>query len=113
VQTILESHGYGVLLANDGENAIRVAHRHTGPIHLMLTDMVMPRMNGRELAKQLAPLRPEMKVLFMSGYIKEDITSQDTLNPEMCFIQKPFTTASLLSKLRELLERSRSASFLG
>jgi two-component system, cell cycle sensor histidine kinase and response regulator CckA len=102
VGRILLRQGYTLLEASDGDEATYVAQRHGGPIHLLLTDIVMPRMSGRDLAEQLAPMRPEMRVLFMSGRM-EDSTVQNLANLTTAFIPKPFTPDALITKVRDVL----------
>jgi len=103
VQTVLLANGYKVLEASQGEEALEICKRQEGIIHLMLTDVVMPKMNGRELARRLASTRPETKVLFMSGYTDNAIVHQGILDEGSAFIQKPFTPGALAIKVRELL----------
>ena len=105
VQTIFQRHGYSVLTAQDGEEAIKVSKEHDGPIHLMVTDVVMPNMSGKELAERLNALRPDMKVLYMSGYTDNAIVHHGVLAQEMVFIQKPFTPESLARKVREVIDK--------
>jgi len=105
VQTIFQRHGYSVLTAQDGEEAIKVSKEHDGPIHLMVTDVVMPNMSGKELAERLNALRPDMKVLYMSGYTDNAIVHHGVLAQEMLFIQKPFTPESLARKVREVIDQ--------
>jgi nitrogen-specific signal transduction histidine kinase/CheY-like chemotaxis protein len=100
---ILHESGYRVLEAKHGHEALLVSERHDGPIHLMLSDVVMPRMSGRELAEQLSPTRREMKVLYMSGYTDDAIVHHGVLDEGMAFIEKPFTPNALTRKLREVL----------
>jgi signal transduction histidine kinase/ActR/RegA family two-component response regulator len=100
---ILQESGYQVLEAKHGHEALLVAERHNGPIHLMLSDVVMPQMSGRELAEQLSPMRREMKVLYMSGYTDDAIVHHGVLDEGMAFIEKPFTPNALTHKLREVL----------
>jgi two-component system cell cycle sensor histidine kinase/response regulator CckA len=95
--------GYRILEAASGGEALLAAERHAGPIHLMLTDVVMPGMNGKELSDRLRPLRTAMKVLYMSGYAADHITSRGLLEPGMPQIAKPFTPEALASKVREVL----------
>jgi CheY-like chemotaxis protein len=95
----LQKSGYHVLEAGDGAEALAVAERHGGPIHLLVTDVVMPAMGGRELAERLTALRPGMRVLFVSGY------TDDVVILNGChFLAKPFTQAALLRKIREVLD---------
>jgi len=104
-EILLES-GYQVLEAKHGHDALRVAEQYRGPIHLMLSDVVMPRMSGRELAEKLLPLRSEMKVLYMSGYTDDAIVHHGVLDEGMAFIEKPFTPKALALKLHEVLNAS-------
>jgi PAS domain S-box-containing protein len=99
---MLRKHGYHVLEAPDGPSALDVAHRHTGPIHLLLTDVVMPGMTGHELAARLEATHPRMKVLYISGY------SSDAFGPEgppSAYLGKPFAPHDLVAKVREVLGR--------
>ena len=100
---ILMAGGYTVLEAPHGGEAVLICERHPGPIHLMVTDVVMPRMNGFELRERLRPLRPRMKVLYMSGHTDHVILDQGRLKPGLAFLQKPFTPQGLSSKVRETL----------
>jgi len=101
---ILGQCGYSVLTATDAPEALVLSERHEGPIHLMVTDVVMPQMSGTELAERLAPLRPEMKVLYVSGYTQNGIVHHGVLNPDAFFLQKPFDRKSLTRKIREVLD---------
>ena len=83
---------------------MRVAAEHSGRIHLLLTDVVMPHMNGRELSELLLKKRPEMKVLFMSGHTAGVISQNVFLDEDVAFIEKPFTQEALGRKIRQLLE---------
>lgn len=96
--------GYQVLDASHGAEALRVSSEFDGPIHLLLTDVVMPQMNGRELAQTLAPLRPDVRVLFMSGYTDDAVVRHGVLSAEVSFVQKPFAAVNLARKVREVLD---------
>jgi len=101
---VLELQGYTVLEAVDGGRACLECSRHEGTIHLLLTDVIMPAMNGRELYETLRGMKPELKVLFMSGYTENVIAQHGVLDPGTPFIQKPFTIESLACKVREVLD---------
>ncbi|TLY23306.1 MAG: response regulator [Nitrospirae bacterium] len=103
-KTTLQTQGYTVLEAAQGEDAVRLSGQHEGLIHLMVTDMVMPEMSGRELAERLKPLRPNMKVLLTSGYTGKAMLHHGELDPGMAFLQKPFTPQTLARKVREVLD---------
>ena len=109
-RTILQSHGYKVLSAEDGFEALRIAGQHRGPIQLLLTDVVMPGMSGSELADRLARLRPEMKVLYMSGYTDDTITRYGVLAPNLAMLQKPFTQKALIHRVRTVLDAAPRSS---
>ena len=100
---VLERRGYTVLEASDGEAALMLAARHPGAIDLLLTDVVMPEMNGRQLAERLTALRPGLKVLYMSGYAGDAVTRRGVLEQGMAYLQKPFTPDALARKVREVL----------
>ena len=104
---LLQRHGYTVLEAEHGRDALLLCERYSGPIHLLLSDVVLAQMSGRELVERLSPLRPEMKVLYMSGYSDEAIVHHGVLAPGTAFLQKPFSTESLMRKLREVLDQKR------
>ena len=104
VCAVLEANGYKLLIAARGEEALSLAEKHKGPVKLMVTDLVMPGMNGRELAERLAPQRPEMKVLYISGYTDDTVVRHQGLDPNTPFLQKPFQPGSLAQKVREVLD---------
>ncbi len=106
---ILQRNGYNVLETPNPGEALLVSEQHTGLIHLLLSDVIMPRMNGPDLAERLASWHPEMKVLFMSGYTGYTIVNQGMIDPETAFIQKPFSTEALLKKAREVVTAPRQA----
>ncbi len=101
---VLEPAGYTVLGAAEGTEALRLLEGHEEPVHLLLSDVVMPGMDGRKLAEQLAQTRPRMKVLFMSGYTGDTIVRHGVLDAQVPFLNKPFTAAALLRKVREVLD---------
>ena len=104
VRDILDMYGYTVLEAAHGPDAIEICRKHKGTIDMMLTDMVMPHMNGRELRDRLAPLLPSLKVLYMSGYAESGIVHDGVIDPGTAFIPKPFTPESLAAKVRATLD---------
>src|SRR5437763_3268203 len=104
IKQLLQRQGYVVIETRHGIEAMQECERNPSPIHLLLTDVVLTQMNGRELAQKLLPMRPEMKVLFMSGYSEEAIAHHGVLNPGTEFLQKPFTTEALVRKVREMLD---------
>lgn len=102
---MLEAYGYTVLESNDPFDAIEIAERHEGAIHLLITDVVMPGMSGRTVAERLKILRPETKSLYVSGYTDDAIVHHGVLEPGSAFLQKPFTQEELTIKIREVLQR--------
>jgi CheY-like chemotaxis protein len=104
---ILRRNGYRVLEASDGVEALAIVRQHPDPIDLLLTDVVMPRMNGHELVELARPLRPEMRILYVSGYSEEAITRQGQLTEGIELLAKPFTPGVLTAKIRTLLDRAR------
>src|SRR5207248_2782660 len=106
VETSLRSRGYNVLVASTAEAAESIASKHAGPIHLLLSDVVMPQTSGRDLADRIVEMRPEIRVLWMSGYTDDTIAHHGILEPGLHFLQKPFTPASLGDKIREVLDKN-------
>jgi DNA-binding response OmpR family regulator len=100
----LEKQGYRVIEAADGAVAMQIAVAHEGVIHLLLTDVIMPGMNGRELAQRISEIRPNVKVLYMSGYTENVIGQDGTLDAGVRLLQKPFNLRDLKSKVREVLD---------
>jgi two-component system, cell cycle sensor histidine kinase and response regulator CckA len=96
--------GYSVLEAANGEDAIRVSNEHGGTVHLMISDVVMPKMGGAKLAEVLAGTRPDMKVLFVSGYAEKTVLRHGAIDVTTRFLQKPFSLKMLARKVREVLE---------
>lgn len=101
---ILTAHGYTVLEAGLPSQALEICRRHQGPLHLAVSDVVMPEMNGKELAQRLAELRPQMKFLFLSGYTSNAIAHHGVLDPGVAFLPKPLTADTLARKVREILD---------
>jgi signal transduction histidine kinase len=105
----LQSHGYTVLEARNGQEALTLCHEHQGSVHLLITDVVMPLMSGRELADRLKSRRPDIRVLYLSGYTGDTVLHHGVLETGLAFLQKPFTPAALARKVRDLLDQPESA----
>ena len=101
---VLAEQGYQVFCAADGHEALQMAGDHHGHIHLLITDVIMPHINGPELAELLSAARPEMKVLFVSGYSNNDIGDHGVLDTRIDLLQKPFTPQTLARKVRDVLQ---------
>jgi CheY-like chemotaxis protein len=108
VGEILRSHGYTVLETHDGDQALQLSAVHEGVIHLVVTDLVMPHMGGRELIDRMMPRRPDVRVLFVSGYADDTITDYDALGAG--FLEKPFAAPDLVRKVREVLDTPRKGT---
>jgi CheY-like chemotaxis protein len=107
---VLQGCGYTVLEARDGAEALRIAEQHRERIDLLVTDVVMPRTGGREVADRLAEMQPRVKVLFVSGYMDDAVVRHGIREAEEAFLQKPFSATSLAVKVREVLARSEAPS---
>ena len=101
---VLQKQGYTLLEAQDGSEALKVSADYTNPIHLLLTDVVMPSMNGKVLADKLVQMQPDLKVLFMSGYTQNAIAHHGLLEPDVNFLQKPFNAKTLAHQVRAVLD---------
>ncbi|MDQ3023475.1 MAG: PAS domain S-box protein [bacterium] len=104
---LLERHGYTVLLANCGDSAITLAQGYGKPIHLMLTDLIMPGMSGRRVAEEVLLVLPDVKVIFMSGYTDDALVRNGLISDSVAFIQKPFTSVMLTNKVRQVLDGTK------
>jgi CheY-like chemotaxis protein len=104
---VLTESGYAVLEATSAAHALELAREHSGPIHLLLTDVVMPGLNGKSLAERIEEDRPEIVTLYTSGYTADAIVRHGVLEPGVSFLPKPLTRATLIGKVRELLDAAR------
>ena len=109
IQLLLKRNGYSVLEARSAEEALSHVESDSTPVHLLLTDLVLPRMGGRELAERVSAVRPGIKTLFMSGYTDDDVVKHGVLDSRAAFLQKPFSRETLLQKVREVLGRAAAA----
>lgn len=101
---ILQTCGYTILEACDGVEALRLVAQQQGPIDLLVTDVIMPRLSGPEVAAQLSQTHPKIKVLFLSGYTGDAVVRHGILEADVAFLQKPFTPVALAAKVREVLD---------
>jgi two-component system cell cycle sensor histidine kinase/response regulator CckA len=101
----LERLGYNLLEAGDGADALVIAELHSGPIDIVVTDIVMPRVTGPELVKALVALRPDAKVLYISGYPEAFLRTSTSLRSDDSYLQKPFDIGTLITRIKELLDR--------
>ena len=104
-KAILEQYGYTVLAAPTPTQALDLAAQHDGPIHVLITDVVMPEMNGKDLNEQIMALRPGIKTLYMSGYTANVIAHRGVIDEGINFLQKPFSIHTLAAKVREVLDQ--------
>jgi CheY-like chemotaxis protein len=91
--------------AQSGLQALQICGQHRGPIHLLVTDVVMPQMSGRQVAERLLAQRPGLKVLYLSGYTEDAVVRHGVVETEVAFLSKPFTPAALADKVREVLDQ--------
>ncbi|MCB0167613.1 MAG: response regulator, partial [Anaerolineae bacterium] len=105
IEVVLKQSGYDLITARDGQDAINKVQGLEGPIHLLLTDVVMPNLSGKDLSVEIRKRHPETKICFMSGYTDNAIVHHDILDENTNFIQKPFLPSFLLKKVREILDR--------
>jgi PAS domain S-box-containing protein len=106
---MLERAGFTVLQARDGADALRVLSEHAGPLHALVTDVVMPGVGGPELARRLREARPDLPTLFISGYTEEGVRTQGVLQPDAAYLEKPFSQEDLVRKVREVLAKPAGA----
>ncbi|MFB3923630.1 MAG: PAS domain S-box protein [Terriglobia bacterium] len=104
VHSVLEASGYVVLAAKHGQEALAVMKEHPKPVQLVVTDVVLPEMSGPELVAQLAPLKPDLKILYMSGYTEDAVQIRGLISPGVAYLQKPFTPEKLTHRVREVLD---------
>ena len=110
---VLKEHGYDVLCAANGAEALQMSGEHRGRIALLITDVVMPQLGGLELSRRLTALRPDLKVLYVSGYSEDDMSEQGVLSPDVEFLEKPFTPLAITQKVREILTGAPSLAAAG
>ena len=108
LQMALRKNGYTVLAAESGREALDLVSTHSGPIHLLITDVMMPDIDGPELVRRLSAIRPETRKLFMSGYMDDALGEQGVLPSSVNFIQKPFSPSTIAQKVRDILDGTSS-----
>ena len=108
LQMALRKNGYTVLAAESGREALHLVSAHSGPIHLLITDVMMPDIDGPELVRRLSAIRPETRTLFMSGYMDDALGEQGVLPSSVNFIQKPFSPSTIAQKVRDILDGTSS-----
>jgi len=108
LQMALRKNGYTVLAAESGREALDLVSTHSGPIHLLITDVMMPDIDGPELVRRLSTIRPETQTLFMSGYMDDALGDQGVLATSVNFIQKPFSPRTIAQKVRDILDGTSS-----
>ena len=106
---LLSRNGYTVWEASNGEDALNLCRDRNAPVHLLITDLVLPRMNGRELSERMAEQHPRVRTLFMSGYTDDAALKDGVLESRAAFLQKPFSMETLLHKVREVLGKAAAA----
>ena len=104
VNAMLRKQGYSVLVSKEPSDVGAICERHSGRIDLLLTDLILPGMSGRDIAKRVGTLRPEIKVLFMSGYTDDALIHSHGFDESFAFLQKPFSSVTLGAKVREVLD---------
>jgi CheY-like chemotaxis protein len=104
---VLQGAGYQIIEAAGGSEALRLSEAHQGPIHLLLTDVLMPGLNGYQLAKQLLTHRPDLKVLYVTGYADNQTTELDELSANQAVLEKPFLPDVLVQRIRNLLDNGK------
>jgi two-component system cell cycle sensor histidine kinase/response regulator CckA len=107
VAAMLSAQGYFVLISENPQDVGSICEQHSGRIHLLLTDLILPGTSGREIAKRVGSLRPEIKVLFMSGYTDDALIHSHGFEESFAFLQKPFSSVTLAAKIREVLDGDR------
>jgi DNA-binding response OmpR family regulator len=107
IRDVLRTHGYEVLMASDGHEALAIAAQHPGPIDLVMSDVVMPGISGLEVVERLSQLRPRARVMLISGYADDAIAAYGVMNPSITLINKPFQLHELTRRIREVLDAAR------